>query len=73
MSSGFCAEASIWCKSSHLLGCVLHRGGKDYEHCAGAALVIITAGVRQREGETRLQLLERNVRVFQSECSHSGC
>ncbi|CAE7341511.1 unnamed protein product [Symbiodinium sp. KB8] len=41
------------------------EGGKDYEHCAGAALVIITAGVRQREGETRLQLLERNVRVFQ--------
>lgn len=36
----------------------------DYSDLKGAAVVIIAAGVAQRPGETRLQLLERNARVF---------
>jgi len=36
----------------------------DYEDLAGAAVVVITAGVRQKPGESRLQLLERNAAVF---------
>jgi L-lactate dehydrogenase len=32
--------------------------------CQGADIVIITAGARQKTGETRLQLLERNVAIF---------
>ena len=36
----------------------------DYEDLAGAAVVVITAGARQKPGETRLQLLERNAAVF---------
>lgn len=36
----------------------------DYPDLAGCAVVIITAGVAQRPGETRLQLLERNAAVF---------
>jgi L-lactate dehydrogenase len=37
----------------------------DYPDLADSRAVIITAGVGQRPGETRLQLLERNVTVFQ--------
>lgn len=35
-----------------------------YEDLADSGVVIITAGVAQRPGETRLQLLERNAAVF---------
>lgn len=37
-----------------------------YEDLAGARVVIIAAGVNQKPGETRLQLLERNAAVFRS-------
>lgn len=36
----------------------------DYADLDGCRVVIITAGVGQRPGETRLQLLERNAAVF---------
>ena len=36
----------------------------DYEDLAQAAVVVITAGVRQKPGESRRQLLERNAAVF---------
>jgi len=35
-----------------------------YPQLAGAGIVILACGVGQRPGETRLQLLERNVEVF---------
>jgi L-lactate dehydrogenase len=38
----------------------------DYEALKDATVVIVAAGVGQREGETRLQLLGRNAKVFQS-------
>jgi L-lactate dehydrogenase len=38
----------------------------DYGDLAGAGLVMLSCGVGQRPDETRLQLLERNVRVFES-------
>src|SRR5512142_2023414 len=37
----------------------------DYSDCARADIVILTAGAGQRPGETRLDLLKRNVAVFQ--------
>ncbi|MBN1563628.1 MAG: L-lactate dehydrogenase [Anaerolineae bacterium] len=37
-----------------------------YADLAGAAVVIVTAGVAQKPGETRLELLERNAAVFHS-------
>jgi L-lactate dehydrogenase len=37
----------------------------DYADLAGAALVVLACGVGQKPGESRLQLLERNVCVFQ--------
>ena len=38
----------------------------DYSDCKDADIVIITAGVGQKPGETRLDLLKRNVEVFKS-------
>lgn len=38
----------------------------DYAELAGSKIVIITAGVGQKPGETRLQLLERNATIFKS-------
>ena len=36
----------------------------DYADLAGCKVVIVSAGVNQKPGETRLQLLERNAQVF---------
>lgn len=40
----------------------VHAG--DYSDLAGARVVIMAAGVNQKPGETRLQLLERNFAIF---------
>lgn len=37
----------------------------EYEDLAGCRVVVVSAGVGQKPGETRLQLLERNAQVFQ--------
>ncbi|XP_036173074.1 L-lactate dehydrogenase A-like 6B [Myotis myotis] len=37
---------------------------KDYQVTANSSLVIITAGVRQKKGETRLDLVQRNLAIF---------
>ena len=36
----------------------------DYSDCAGAEVVVITAGTAQRPGETRLDLFKRNTAIF---------
>ncbi len=38
----------------------------DYSECRDADIVVICAGVNQKEGESRLQLLSRNAQVFKS-------
>ena len=38
----------------------------DYSDCKDAHVVIITAGVAQKEDETRIDLLKRNLKVFDS-------
>lgn len=38
----------------------------DYSDCAGADIIVVTAGAAQRPGETRLDLLKRNAAIFQS-------
>lgn len=42
----------------------IYAGG--YDDCADADLVVICAGVNQKPGESRLDLLKRNAAVFQS-------
>lgn len=36
----------------------------EYADCRSAAVIVITAGAAQRPGETRLQLLDRNLAIF---------
>jgi len=38
----------------------------NYEDCAEADIIIITAGAAQKQGETRIDLLKRNVGIFES-------
>ena len=37
-----------------------------YNDCSDAKIVVIAAGVNQKEGETRLNLLERNANIFKN-------
>jgi len=43
---------------------LIHSG--NYDDLAGAKIVVISAGVSQKPGESRLELLSRNAAVFQS-------
>lgn len=36
----------------------------DYPDCAGADIIVITAGAAQRPGESRIDLMSRNVAIF---------
>lgn len=38
----------------------------DYSDCQDASIVVITAGANQAPGETRLQLVDKNVKIFNS-------
>lgn len=38
----------------------------DYSDCKDADLVVITAGANQKLGETRLDLVDKNMKIFQS-------
>ena len=35
----------------------------DYDDCAGASVVVVTAGAKQKSGQTRLELVGTNVRI----------
>lgn len=37
-----------------------------YEECAGAEIIVITAGANQRPGQTRLELVQQNVSIMRS-------
>ncbi|KAA0193876.1 hypothetical protein HAZT_HAZT003119 [Hyalella azteca] len=38
--------------------------GTDYAVSAGSRVCIVTAGARQKEGESRLSLVQRNTDIF---------
>lgn len=38
----------------------------DYEDCREADIIVVTAGAAQKPGETRQDLLKRNVKIFES-------
>ena len=46
-------------------GAAVRIAAGDYPRIEGAKVVVLACGVAQKSGETRLQLLERNVYVFQ--------
>ena len=45
----------------------------DYNVTANSKLVIITAGARQQEGESHLNLVQHNVNIFKFIISNMGC
>ncbi|KAM6961774.1 L-lactate dehydrogenase B-A chain [Tautogolabrus adspersus] len=53
-------HGSLFLKTSKIVA------DKDYSVTANSRLVVVTAGVRQQEGESRLNLVQRNVNVFKS-------
>ncbi|KAK1335896.1 hypothetical protein QTO34_003695 [Cnephaeus nilssonii] len=55
---GMACAISILMKNTKIVS------GKDYSVTANSKLVIITAGARQQEGESRLNLVQRNVNIF---------
>jgi L-lactate dehydrogenase len=58
------AEAEILdIKQGASLGRPVKIEAADYSACRDAAITIITAGARQRPGESRVDLLERNVAI----------
>ncbi len=42
------------------------ESGDDYKICKDSDIVVITAGARQKEGETRLDLVKKNKNIFKS-------
>ncbi|MCH5299205.1 MAG: L-lactate dehydrogenase [Ruminococcus sp.] len=44
----------------------MHIYAGDYSDCKDADIVVISAGVNQKPGETRLQLLQRNLEIFKT-------
>lgn len=42
----------------------VHIYSGDYSQCEGAGIVIITAGANQKPGETRIDLVNKNVAIF---------
>lgn len=38
----------------------------DYSDCQGASIIVITAGYNQKPGESRLDLIQKNVKIFHS-------
>ncbi len=56
-------EAMDLIQGSPFVRPVTIRSGK-YADCAGAQIVVIAAGVAQRPGETRLDLVKKNVEIF---------
>jgi L-lactate dehydrogenase len=42
----------------------------EYSDLSGAGLVLLACGVGQRPGETRLQLLDRNAKIFEQVVAH---
>lgn len=50
-------DASVLCKQKKIFKA-------SYEDCKDADIIIITAGVNQKEGETRIDLLNRNITIL---------
>lgn len=42
----------------------VHVFAADYDDCADADVVVITAGLPQKDGETRLDLVDKNLAIF---------
>lgn len=65
-------EEKVWAQVEDLSHAIPFSGHHldvvvgTYEDCRDAALVVNCAGVAQREGESRMDLVARNVKIFES-------
>ncbi len=59
-------EAMDLCHGLAFSGSSMKIYASDYSACRDASVVVICAGVNQKEGESRLALLERNTEVFKN-------
>ncbi|ANB03258.1 L-lactate dehydrogenase [Ectothiorhodospira sp. BSL-9] len=62
-------EAMDLMHGQSLVGRVMVRAG-DYADLADCSVIVITAGVNQKPGESRLELLNRNAAVFREIAGH---
>ncbi len=65
-------EEKVWAQTEDLSHAIPFSGYHmevcpgTYEDCRDAAMVVNCAGVAQREGESRMDLVARNVKIFES-------
>ena len=65
-------EEKVWAQTKDLSHAIPFSGYHmevypgTYEDCRDAAMVVNCAGVAQREGESRMDLVARNVKIFES-------
>lgn len=59
------AEATDIAHAAPFAGAAKIKAG-NYEDLVDCDIIIVTAGANQKDGETRIDLLERNVRIFES-------
>lgn len=65
-------EEKVWAQTEDLSHAIPFSGNHvevypgTYEDCRDAAMVVNCAGVAQREGESRMDLVARNVKIFES-------
>ncbi len=50
---------------------VIVRGG-DYSDCSDASLIVLTAGAKQKRGQSRLELVRENTEIVSSICDRIG-
>lgn len=48
----------------------VHLSAGDYPDCSNADVIVITAGARQKSGESRLELVDRNAKICRSVVDH---
>ena len=64
MVIGRAATQKVFMFLKHYLFSISSLISTDYKVTAGSKICIISAGARQREGESRLNLVQRNVDIF---------
>ena len=63
------AEVTVECTMCYIASSLCVSTVADYSVTQNSKVCVITAGARQREGETRMDLVHRNVEIFKRTCA----
>ena len=63
------AEVTVECIRGYFAPSLYVSNVSDYSVTQNSKVCVITAGARQREGETRMDLVHRNVEIFKRMCA----